>query len=198
MENPTQNLVEINNIYPTHLRRKLIHSSDRETISTIRAQSERICRNSINPEYIRSALNKFRYGFVYYDGMHCVGFCIWKEYNSTIEKHVVRRAYMNLLLICASPSNYKIGSMMLYDMDTYAHSQTMNYITLQPATPELIKFYEKAGYTYNTITKACDKPITPFIILRPDNAKTRKLRRQRQSNNFIKGNNNTSLNSNGR
>lgn len=58
----------------------------------------------------------------------------------------------------------------------------MNYITLQPATPELIKFYEKSGYTYNTITKQCEKPITPIIIKRPVNAKTRKLRRTHSRN----------------
>ena len=195
MENSTQNLVEINNIYPTHLRRKLIHAGDRATVNIMKAQAERICRYNINPLYIRSVFNKFRYGFVYYDGDECVGFSIWKEHNSTVEKNnAVRKAYIDLLLICTAPNNYKLGSMILYDIDTYAHSQTMNYITLQPATPELIKFYEKAGYTYNAITKYCEKPISPFIIKRPVNAKTRKLRRQ--SNNRIKGNNFTSLNSN--
>lgn len=199
MENPTQNLVEINNIYPTHLRRKLIHAGDRASVNIMKAQAERICRYTINPDYIRGAFNKFRYGFVYYDNDECVGFSIWKEHISTLEKNnVVRKAYINLLLICASPNDYKLGSMMLYDIDTYAYSQTMNYITLQPATLELIKFYEKAGYTYNTITKLCEKPISPFIIKRPVNAKTRKFHRRRQSNRFIKVNNNTSPNSNGR
>ncbi len=178
-----ENLEEIENIYPTHLKRKLIHARERSIINTIRAQAEHICRYSINPQYIRSAFNNFQYGFVYYDNEKCVGFCIWKEHNSFIEKNnAVRKAYIDLLLICTTLNDYKLGSMILHDIDTYAHSQTMNYITLQPATLELIKFYEKSGYTYNTITNQCEKPITPFIIKRPVNAKTRKLRHTRSRN----------------
>lgn len=179
-------LEEVNNIQnlPDSYMRKLFISKDRSTVERIKKLGDDICRNKLPDRYINCALNTFKKGFVYYKDTNIVGFAVWKEktYDPISKSKEIRPPipYMELLLICTLPNDYKISPKIMLDIDNYCIEHKLQYITLQPANANLIDFYNKYGYIINSTRfqhLKMDREIKPFQFTR-----TKKTRRRPRKN----------------
>jgi hypothetical protein len=74
--------------------------------------------------------------------------------------------HISVLLICALPTDYKLGKIMLFDMETYVLRRKFNRIQLQPLNEEIIPWYESNGYTlrYHNNAPLLDKDINVFFV----------------------------------
>lgn len=153
------------NIFPDSLERSLFSRMD-PIVKTLKTQANNVCRNHINEDYIRKAFNKFNYGFYYKDADTIVGFCIWQEYRETVMVADMDFRHISVLLICAVPTDYKLGKIMLFDMETYVLRRKFNRIQLQPLNDEIIPWYESHGYKlrYHNNAPLLDKDINVFLV----------------------------------
>ena len=134
-----------NNIWPSHIERIVFHRSD-PIQSRLKRQANTICRNMLNEEYIRQAFNRFRYGYYYKDSEDTIlGFCIWKQKKRQL-KGGQDYKYIHILLICAEQTDFKMGKMMLFDIDTFALKNKVNDIKLEAASEGLIPYYKDSGF----------------------------------------------------
>lgn len=153
------------NIFPDSLERSLFSRMD-PIVKTLKAQANNVCRNHINEDYIKKAFNKFNYGFYYKDANSIVGFCIWQEYRETVMVADTDFRHISVLLICAVPTDYKLGKIMLFDMESYVLRRKFNRIQLQPLNDEIIPWYESHGYKlrYHNNAPLLDKEINVFLV----------------------------------
>lgn len=135
-------------LLPTY-RREFFSSKNREILNLVRKTSYEVCRFTISPDYVRTSLNKFKGGYMYYtDTMEVVGFTLWKEnqtqpIQSSIKKPI---QYIELLLICSSVKTKGLGATMMKDVERFGIQKKLDYIYLYPANDSLIDFYKKQGY----------------------------------------------------
>lgn len=173
---------EVTNITPEapSFKRVLFSGENRSHVHAIRHESESVCRFEISPQYIRTSLNTFKRGYLYYSNQdEIIGFALWKEkqekvYEMRKQSKTVR--YMELLLICVGNEWKGFGSTILADCEEYGKENDIKYLVLFPANEELVPFYRKNGYN---VVSAC--PLTlkmaKQLIKQPLN--TRKTRRSR-------------------
>lgn len=134
------------NIFPDSLERHIFNKMD-PIVKNLRPQTNSICRNHISEGYIRKAFNNFTHGYYYRDSdNNIVGFCIWKEHKDLIMNTLSEFRHISVLLICAKPTDYKLGKIILFDMESYVLTRNYNMIRLQPANKDLIPYYESNGY----------------------------------------------------
>ena len=169
------------NIFPDSLERSLFSRMD-PIVKTLKAQANSVCRNHINNDYIKKAFNNFNYGFCYKDAdtNSIVGFCIWQEYRETVMVADTDFRHISVLLICALPTDYKLGKIMLFDIETYVLRRKFNRIQLQPLNEEIIPWYESNGYKlrYHNNAPLLDKDINVFFVKSKEGTIRRKTLKQ--------------------
>jgi hypothetical protein len=157
---------------PDKTFRHFFKSSDRHIVKRVLESSLKTCRQSISEKYIKTSLNNFHKGIVYFGEGEVKGFVVWKEKTSYIPNILVNESsntirYMEVSLICSVPNNIGIGTRLLNDIDNYAIENKFEEITLTPANTSLIDFYRKKGYIINSthLNKIkMNKKVLPFII----------------------------------
>ena len=163
----------MDNIYPNNIDRAIFFSRDKAKY--IRAMDT--CRNMINQQYIDTAFKNFQKGYLYKDeDGDFLGFCIWKEYKD-IQKDGTFLKKLHITLICADYNDYNLGRKILYDIESYCINNNFSLITLEAANNDLVKYYEKGGFTLtNKITKEMIKEVK-ILTFHRKNSKTRKIKR---------------------
>ena len=184
---------------PATYLRYFFGSKNRKIVADVKHHADTTCHMKVSEAYITNSLNKFNKGIVYYKGQTVKGFAVWKE-HVTEPQNILKDAtyihsekFINLLLICsARPEsgnnsknrkiNDRIGSRLLYDIERYALENSCIYITLQPASPDLIDFYKKFGYTVDLPNPLIRRPLTMVKAIKPLTiTKTKTTRRRRHS-----------------
>lgn len=165
-----------NNIYPNNLERILFHRTD-TIVKSLAKQANSICRNLISEEYIRSTFNKFNYGFCYKNSDNIIGFCLWKEIHEDVQHNKYK--YIKLLLICAKPNDFRLGEIILFDLNNFCIQRRINTIRLLAANLDLVKYYENNGYflTRQNEPYFMEKDTVPLKIRNSNVIKTRKAKR---------------------
>jgi len=193
--NTLEEISTVPDIPPTYLR-LFFTSKDRKIVTDIKRHADHTCHAKVSHEYITNSLNKFKQGIIYYKGDVVKGFAVWKE-RITEPRNVYKdmpfihpEKYIELLLICAARPesttnrkvNDRIGSRLLYDIEQYSLEKSFAFITLQPASSELIDFYLKSGYMVDPPNPITRKPLTMIKSVKPFKvSKTSTTRRRRRS-----------------
>ena len=172
-------LAEVSTVGRSNLNRSSLHKKDAHLKSVLKHQAEFICKNSINEDYIRMAVNKYDAGYIYRDAKDTVlGFCIWKTYSMPPKSKLetVGERYLYILLMCAHNPDVRLGSYMLNDVEQYCVLHNIPEIRLEPMNEQLQTYYEKFGYiAYREGKKIMMiKLIQPMILHRNVLSKTRK------------------------
>ena len=191
------NLEEVNTIptIPLGYIRHFFRSRDRKIVTDIKRHADHTCHAKVSPDYIRNSLNKFDQGIIYYKGEVVKGFAVWKE-RLTEPRNVYKdmpfihpEKYIELLLVCSSlpestinrKVNDRIGSRLLYDIERYSLEKSFKFITLQPASSDLIDFYLKSGYMVDPPNPITRVPLTMIKSIKPFKiSKTATTRRRRE------------------
>jgi len=150
----------------------------RETVSSLQARANTICRNRLNEDYIRKAFNKCTAGYVYTseDGLQ-TGFVIWKEYKNQQMKGGATYSYLHILLICAEENEFHFGKRILEDVDKYASTNAFEYIQLEPANNELRAYYARHDYISDSAGPMMKKRVgARFAVNRKNNSRTTRKR----------------------
>jgi hypothetical protein len=89
--------------------------------------------------------------------------------------------HISVLLICAIPTDYKLGKIMLFDMETYVLRRKFNRIQLQPLNEEIIPWYESNGYKlrYHNNAPLLDKDINVFFVKSKEAATSNRVIRRK-------------------
>jgi hypothetical protein len=142
--NPINDIQEISNIYPNNLTKYIIHASQRNIISKIRAEAYEICRSEIPYDYIRKAFNKFKNGYIYYHNKELIAFCIWdvKEHFSLLDTYNVLHIY----IICGKKLDFKLLPHILDDIVHYCRKNKIRFITLEPVNDIMKQYYIQNGF----------------------------------------------------
>ncbi len=187
-----KNIVEVSNIYPNNLNRINLRANQRPLISYLRSEAYSICRTEISNDYIRSVFNKFKKGFVYYQGNKPVAFCIWKvsEHISIVDLKLSYRS-LYIYLICGMKADYKFVPRILDDVINYCRKNNIQTISLEPVNDKVKEYYIKCGFKEtpdirkNNILTLDVEQSRMFIS---DNTKMRKYntRRHKRINNYAK------------
>ena len=139
-----------NNILPNNIERVLFHRSD-SIVPSLRAQADTVCRNRISEEYIKKVFKQFDYGYAYKaPNDEYLGFCIWKISKITKtskEKGGDNNSYtmLHILLVCTKQSEFQVGKMIFFDLDTYCLNNKIEYIELEPLK-DLVEYYKGFGF----------------------------------------------------
>lgn len=145
------NIIEVSNIYPNKLNRINLRANQRSLISYLRSEAYSICRTEISYDYIRSVFNKFKKGFVYYQGNKPVAFCIWKvtDHPSIVDLKLSYRS-LYIYLICGIKADYKFVPRILDDVVNYCRKNNIKYISLEPVNDKVKEYYIKCGFKKNS------------------------------------------------
>lgn len=142
------------NIYPD-VRATPFDRSDKDLLKSLYGDAIRMCRERIDPVYIKYAFKKFQHGILLNDheSGRRLGFCLIKikRHNNTNNKSSVSIRYsneMHVLLVCARADDVKVGPVLMYEIDKYAAANDVNNIEMEAAYTELIPVYERYGYTH--------------------------------------------------
>jgi len=179
-KNNTRKLVYHTNLIPEGLERNLFHRTD-SVVTSLSSQANTICRNFIDENYIRKAFNNMSFGYYYKDtANNVVGFCVWRENKNIVYNSKKDYKYITLSLICGKPNDYKLGKIMLFDIERYCLFHGFNTIQLLPINPSLVKYYESCDYTIEHYKdqSVMEKIIIPFIINR--NFKNSKIKTRKR------------------
>lgn len=180
--NNTRKLIYQKNISPDGLERNLFHRTD-SVVASLKSQANTVCRNFIDENYIQKVFNNMSFGYYYKDtDNNTVGFCVWRENKNIVYNSKKDYKYITVSLICAKPNNYKLGKIMLFDIERYCLFRKFNAIQLLPINSSLVKFYESNDYTKKNYNDQfiMEKVIVPFVInknIRNRNSKTRRASR---------------------
>lgn len=139
-----KNIIEVSNIYPNDMIKQTLKADNRSLISYIRSEAYSICRSEISFEYIKSAFNKFKQGFVYYSKNIPIAFCIWKIKNHLRFNNSYRELYIYLL--CGKKLDYKLIPKIIDDLVDLCRKSNVQYITLQPINDTIKQYYIKCGF----------------------------------------------------
>ena len=141
-------MTEVANIYPVDIKRQLITQNNRNIIANIINAAFGVCRNQINPNYIRRSFAVMKEGIVYMQGSELVSFCIWD-----IFEHFTARTetpMLHIRLVCSKKQPYSALDMILYDVEQYCRLKGLQGIILEPATDDLREYYHSKGFTDGT------------------------------------------------
>ena len=174
------------NIYPNDIEKHYIKSSERSIISSLKIKAENTCRNLINPDYIHKAFNRFKSGYYYTNSENQVlGFILWKETSiikenkSIIQKEDKHIKQLYIILICADINDFRLGTKILFDVESYCIINKIPIITLEAANEKLVEYYEKNSFKrVDTITNRMIKEIKIIEIERKSTNKTRKIKKK--------------------
>jgi len=137
-------------VLPEGLSRTIFHRMD-PVVKSLRSQANTICRNMLNEKYIRKSFNKFNYGYYYKDANNnIIAFIIWREHEEGVPNSQTEYKTMSVELLCTQITNYKLGKIILSDIDKYALRHKINKIHLRTANESLIILYESNGYRLQT------------------------------------------------
>jgi len=204
MNTTLEEISTVPDIPPTYLR-YFFGSKNRKIVADIKRHADTTCHMKVSEAYITNSLNKFNKGIVYYKGQTVKGFAVWKEHvtepRNTLKDatYIHSEKFIDLLLICSArpesgnnsknrKTNDRIGSRLLYDIERYALENSCIYITLQPASPDLIDFYKKFGYTVDLPNPLIRRPLTMVKPIKPLTiTKTKTTRRRRHSAEPLRG-----------
>lgn len=129
------------------VRRTFITNKDKDFVKSLRDESHRICKESINPLYLKKAFGKFKEGFLYNDEIgRRLAFCIWNINEIAYKDDKASDYVMNLLLICSKYSDLKLSRNMFFDMENYCKEKGIRSIEMQAANTNLEKYYETFGF----------------------------------------------------
>lgn len=153
----------VDNIYAplSGIKKLFVKPSQMSLVSRLRESAATVCKNQINPNYIKEIFkpfsNGFTGGFVFQseEDDEIQGFVVWEikgsytKFNSDIEHPDDNIKYntMYIKLICAKENDKNLGKHMLYECEKYSTENGIHYITLEAATEKLVPYYEKMGFT---------------------------------------------------
>jgi hypothetical protein len=172
-------MTEVANIYPTDIKRHLIHARDRQTVATIRQAADASCRGQIPPAYIRHVFNTFKEGLVYQQDGHVSAFCIWKI-RTTTNIQMVTNGELFILLVCSIPQPFSALDMILFDVERHCRERGIRAISLEPANDALRDYYQKKGFTESNPPGRLVKPVDTPIVFNASRRSTT-MRRARSS-----------------
>jgi hypothetical protein len=139
-------LDSMDNIYPI-VRRTYITNENKAFVKTLRDESLRICRESIDPKYTKRMFKKFKEGFLYNDEIgRRLAFCIWKVEEILRKDGRPSKYVLNLLLICSRHQSLKLGRNMFFDLDNYCKEKGIETIKLQPVNSKIEEHYKTYGF----------------------------------------------------
>jgi hypothetical protein len=154
-------LDSMDNIYPI-VRKTFITNEDKAFVKTLRDESQNICRESIDPNYIKRSFKKFKQGFLYNDEIgKRLGFCIWKVDEILRKDGGTSKYVLNLLLICSRYQSLKLSRNMFFDLDNYCKENGIEKIKLQPVNSKIEEYYKTFGF--QTLQKISEDDITEMI-----------------------------------
>jgi hypothetical protein len=146
------NIEWVTNVHPD-VRVTSFASHEKELLKTLYGDAIRMCRDWIDPVYIKKAFKKFHHGILLNDheSGRRLGFCLLKikERNHTNNISSVSIPYakqMIVILVCARTDDLKVGPVLMYEIDKYAAANDVNSIELEAANEQLIPVYERYGY----------------------------------------------------
>lgn len=161
-------------------------SADRRIVSRVNHHTLETCHFHISEHYIQKAFNKMKRGFVYEKDGIIIGLCIWREMTTKYEIQKTtgikppNEKYMDILLLCASKNDIRLGTRILEDIDIYCIDNHIHYVNLEPVDDMTMLFYEKCGYilvSADIRKKVMSKRLKPFEIHREPHGTTRRVRR---------------------
>ncbi len=165
--NAIMNIIEVSNVYPTHIVKYELHARQRQLISKVRAVAYDTCRGKLPHEYIYSAFNKFKHGYIYVLDNKVNAFCIWKITDHALDAKTGHTIYeMYIYLICGIKLDYRLLPRILDDSVHYCRHNNISTISLIPASNELKNYYIANGFIENIDAKN-------NIILKLDVSKSR-------------------------
>jgi hypothetical protein len=151
---PVVNIIEVSNVYPTNIVKHNLHARQRQLISKVRAVAYDTCRGKLPHEYIHSAFNKFKRGYIYVVDNKVNAFCIWKITDHAIDMETGNTIYeMYIYLICGIKLDYRLLPRILDDSVHYCRHNNISSISLKPASDELKHYYIANGFTTNEEAK---------------------------------------------
>jgi hypothetical protein len=92
--------------------------------------------------------------------------------------------YMDIILLCTTQNNIRLGTRILEDIDSYCMDNKIQYVNLEPVDDVTMLFYEKCGYiltSFDNQKKIMSKRLKPIEIRRESRGTTRRLRRRTAS-----------------
>lgn len=187
------NLQNIPNIYP-RVRVTKFSRNERGLLQTLQTNTTQLCRELIDPSYIKKSFKKFTNGLLINDDEtgKRLGFVIWKEslkskMNTSGDSCEYKHMYV--LLVCGIKTEIKSGTIIMYELEKYCISNNINMIELEPANDDLATYYAKFGYTITLQTMQpirqtfMGKIVVPIAIQKSN--KTRKQNRHRHLNSDV-------------
>lgn len=180
-------MMEMSNIYPTNLTKHTIHKKNYKIIRQIQPIAYGLCRTKIPIEYIKYSFKRFENGFLYYDYIQPIAFCIW-----AIDIISMTHKQLHILLICGKKRDYNLVPRILDDVVYLCRKANIQYISLIPANEELQNYYIRCGFEKNSMRIGDDMYVldvsksrmipytTPDKIVRKRIIKTRKCRKNRK------------------
>ena len=165
-------------------------SAERNIVSRVKHHTLETCRFHISAQYIQKAFNKFKKGIIYEKDGKIIGLCIWKERMSEyeIDKSTgikpLDEKYMDIILLCTTKNDMRLGSRILEDIDSYCIDNSIYYVNLEPVDDMTMFFYEKCGYllvSTHSQKKVMSKRLKPIEIPRLPRGVTRRIRRRAAS-----------------
>ncbi len=139
-------LMEMGNIYPANLTKHTIHKKNYKIIRQIQSIAYGLCRTKIPIEYIKYSFKRFENGFLYYDYIQPIAFCIW-----TIDIISMTHKQLHILLICGKKRDYNLVPQILDDVVYLCRKVNIQYISLIPANEELQNYYIRCGFEKNSM-----------------------------------------------
>jgi hypothetical protein len=147
-EENANDLREIENIYPSNIRKRALRASQRTYLSEVRRLADGLCRERIEPSYINYAFNKFKEGILYYRGDIPYAFSLWKVRNSDvqIDGAISIMKELHIYLLCAKKSDFPFLGLLLNDIEEKCMRENIQFISLIPANELLSEHYKKYGF----------------------------------------------------
>lgn len=112
-----------------------------------------MCRERIDPVYIKAAFKKFQHGILIneHGTGRRLGFCLIKikRHDATNNISSVSIPYSNemfILLVCVRADDVKVGPVLMYEIDKFAAANDINNIELEASDEGLVPVYERYGY----------------------------------------------------
>lgn len=145
------NYKEVSNIYPSNIRKLLLHPKNHRSVVFLRDEAYNICKTKIPRDYIRRVFNRFKRGFVYYRNNGTpIAFCLWENRNmiNSITNNVAH-SEIYISLICGRAADFKMVPYILDDIIQFCRQNNIQYITLVPANEQLKEYYISCGFEDN-------------------------------------------------
>lgn len=173
--------MEVANIYTIpDIDRIFIESRSKLYLQKLREKAEEICRYSISQSYISYSIDSFKNGILYAAKGNYLGFCLWTIHQSPAKMagNFPDVKHLHILLICAEKNDYHLGTIILQDVEEYAHLHGITQISLESLS-DRVGFYERYGfYRESPMSQKMYKAVSTYRF--PKTPKTLKHRPSKQ------------------